>query len=197
MDVAEIPELKLYMSANPTSDQIVPKAIFRWIVSSAKSFNQDYGPDLIAVRMDDFTVAMLRAFLENLSEIVARYQTVVRLQFRVGRVEFLVEDENVMCADGELGSLTEGNPIMLPPGVDLPRSCLEQSEDLSEFDSLTLVIDGAFAAPRVFASARIKHTTIEVESTQDLWPLIAASFPTVVPSNLVQFGSNQSQIATS
>jgi len=159
-----------------TTDTNETDSNFRWIISYARSSHPDYGPDLIAVRVDVRTVTLIREFLVSLHNIVARGSTMARVQWLGAHVQFLQEQENELRPGGALVGLDEHNALILPPGNDLPASCLNGSEIRSECDALTMLRVSDQFDSEVFASSRIKHTPIEVESRHNIWPLIDAAF---------------------
>lgn len=159
---------------------------FRWIVSHATSSHPSYGPDLIAIRIDARTVTLLHEFLGSLHHIVVRGRAMTRLQWLGAHVEFLQEQENELEPGGALDGLGEDNALILPHGAELPSSCLNGYDIRSECDSFTMLRISEQFDPEVFASSRIKHTPIEVESTHDLWPLIDAAFPAILEWSGVQ-----------
>ena len=171
-------KLTITMSNLTTSSDLIPAdSNFRWIISHATSSHADYGPDLIAVRVDARTVTLLREFLDNLHHIVVRGSAMARLQWLGAHVKFLRAPEVVLEPGGALDSLSEDTALILPPGVELPASCLDGYDIRSECDSFTMQrVSGQFD-PEVYSTARIKHTGIEIESKQDLWPIITAAFP--------------------
>lgn len=160
-----------------TSDIQRGESSFRWIISHATSSHQDYGPGLIAVRVDAGIVTLLREFLGSLNDIVVRGRAMAQLQWLGARVEFLRENEDELESGRALAGLQENTALILETGADLPTSCLTGCDMLTECDAFNMIrVSGRFA-PEVYASARIKNTSIEVESKNDLWPLIEAAFP--------------------
>ncbi len=166
---------------NPTTSTSATSyaSSFRWIISHATSSNPNYGPDLIAVRVDSLTVTLIREFLENLQDIVVRGRAMARLQWLGAYIEFLQANEIELEPGGMLDGLDEDNALILPPGVELPASCLIAGDMQSECDSFTMLRISEEFNSEVFASSRIKYTSIEIESKQDLWPLINAAFPLI------------------
>jgi hypothetical protein len=199
MDVASFThriKLTITMSNFTTRSNLIPAdSSFRWIISHATSFHPDYGPDLIAVRIDAQTVTLLREFLDNLHHIVVRGRAMARLQWLGARVEFLREAEEALEPGGALDSLSEDAALILPPGVELPASCLAGYDMRSECDSFTMLRVSEQFDPEVFSSARIKHTGIEVESKHDLWPMIDAAFPTLHAALEARIHESQAHVA--
>ncbi len=181
MDVASfthrIKLTNLMSNLTARSNLIPADSSFRWIVSHVTSSHPAFGPDLIAVRVDAHTVTLLREFLDNLHQIVVRGSAMARLQWLGAYIEYLHAPEEALEPGGELDGLSEDTALILPPGVDLPASCLDGYDIRSECDSFTMLRVSEQFDPEVYSTARIKHTGIEIESKQDLWPIIDAAFP--------------------
>ena len=171
-------KLTITMSNFTNSSNLIPaNSSFRWIVSHATSSHPDFGPDLIAVRVDAHTVMLLREFLDNLHHIVVRGNAMARLQWLGAHVEFLRAPEEALEPGGELDGLSEDTALILPPGAELPASCLDGYDIRSECESFTMLRVSERFDPEVYSTARIKHTGIEIESKHDLWPSIDGAFP--------------------
>lgn len=164
------------MSHSKTSNNPQNDSDYRWIVSHATSSNPDYGPDLIAVRIDARTAGIQREYLETLHSMVVSGRAMARIQWLGACVEFLREVEQELEPGGLFADLCEDAPLLLPAGTELPQSCFDQ-DMRAECDSFTMLQVNPQFAPEVYAMARIKHTPIEVESKHDLRPLIEKTFP--------------------
>lgn len=199
MDVASFThriKLTITMSNFTIPSNLIPADTnFRWIVSHATSSHPDFGPDLIAVRVDARTVTLLREFLDNLHHIVVRGSAMARLQWLGANVEFLSEPEDELEPGNLFYELSENTALILPLGADLPPSPQNDDGFRSECDSFTMLRVNEQFSPQVFASARIKHTGIEIESKHDLWPLIDAAFPARHASNETRIHKPQTYVA--
>lgn len=168
---------------------------FRWIISHATSSHPDLGPDLIAVRVNAYTVELLREFLGSLHHIVVRGSAMARLQWLGAHVEFLRAPEEALEPGGVLDGLSEDAALILAQGAELPASCLDGYDIRSECESFTMLRVSEQFDPEVYSTARIKHTGIEIESKHDLWPLIDAAFPARHTSNETQIHEPQAHVA--
>jgi len=164
------------MSNLKTSNRSQEESNYRWIVSHATSSHPDYGPDLIAIKIDGRIAGILREQLGTLHSMVESGRSMIRIQWLGASVEFFREEESESGAGGLFADLREDAPLLLPPETELPGSCVDQNM-CAECEAFTMLQVNPEFAPEVYALGRIKNTRVEVESKHDLWPLIQKVFP--------------------